>query len=1583
METYISRLNKAINAAMNRAYMRDQTRPTNVFVANILLCKGVPFYGYHVGWVPFLKIYMVNPKHMSKLAELLRNGEILGNKFDPYEAHIPYILQFLTDFNLAGCSKISISSALFRGPLKAGATIQTGVFDSLTVSNELILPIVHYRKMGFCELEIDIDASSIENRKKIVQRNLHHNFDEEGSMKKAMESAKDQAKSLSQDPEDSFYISETQNLFENIKFVNSLKDVWLDEFNRRSLEHLSTFKEFTFFSQQKQSQNFFEFWRRGQELEAQLEKLINESKAELGNTKIDFQNFVKDKGYMHLYPTALDTVGVMFKTWPAIFKELSMESLTTVPKKDDQQVEKVEEEEMFSGDEEKDEANEDEAADFDIDEELKELDDLDFDDLLSYPRPRSNASMIRQADNELEQNTTVESEVGRAAGKNRLEIVLEEEPDFKPFQTSTPIKDSSCLASDKKGKHAFPKSQVSFALNSTILYDAETPTSIVPLKRPVSSDSDSTDLFRPRVAKSLKTILDSPASQSVSYSTILPFFSSSLAKKNSTLSKSNSHRMLKQLSRYIVPSSENKKILMYQLPPTVDEVCDSFREFGLPSTQIKRPFFSNPNDISKKPIIVARTEFWLKGNDIEDPGPHYFENPDLERVARLLDSAPCCTEETRFQYIPKPPSYDEVLEWCQNTDSSKPTQLSKDFFKSQIDAATQNNRHGFKFASQRRNETRKAKLDTARYLSVITLELHIKTREHFFPDPVQDPIEAIFWTFQFDCIADGSLSGCICLCNDADEAKRLESTIPKNYILDFEPDELSMICRLVSVVRKYDPDILAGYEINASSWGYIIGRGRNFFDYDLCLDLGRVNEKAQGKVGDRWGSTHTSAIKITGRHMLNVWRVLRNELALQKYSLENVAFHALHRRIPSYSYETLTTWYSSAYVSESALAVKYHIQRLEATTELINTQEIIIRTAEEASIIGIDFYSVFYRGSQFKVESILTRIAKAENFLLASPSKSQVGQQNAIECLPLILEPETKFYTSPVVVLDFQSLYPSVMIAYNYCYSTCLGRLEKWKGKNKLGVTNLNLPKGLVHLLGKENITVAPNGIVYVKPSVRKSILAKILTEFLETRVMVKDGMKSNKSDAAFQKLMNSRQLALKLIANVTYGYTSATYSGRMPCVEIADSIVQTGRETMERAIEHIKSNFDKWGAETVYGDTDSLFIHFPGRTKDEAFDLGQEIADSITEMNPRPMKLKFEKVYYPCILQTKKRYVGYMYEHKSQKDPIFNAKGIETVRRDGTPAQQKIEEKALKILFDTYDLSLVKTYLQSQWSKINEGSVSIQDFCFAKEVRLDSYKAGGRLPPGAALSTKKLELDPNAGPQYRERVPYVVVAGAPGERLVDRCVWPEVLLNNPGTLRLDTEYYITKNLIPPLDRLFSLVGVDITKWYTEMPISMNKFTTLQNGNSARPVKGAKRSWQQGLKNFFSPGSCKVCGGKVTQKPSTLNTNLNRPEPSTIPQPTDLPTDANTVGDQVQICENCRTDHQYTTLVLAQRARDREKDLTELDTICQNCSTTQPGTPISCISQDCPIYYSRKKAIGYYNQVCKDEWFILSKALEW
>ena len=112
---------------------------------------------------------------------------------------------------------------------------------------------------------------------------------------------------------------------------------------------------------------------------------------------------------------------------------------------------------------------------------------------------------------------------------------------------------------------------------------------------------------------------------------------------------------------------------------------------------------------------------------------------------------------------------------------------------------------------------------------------------------------------------------------------------------------------------------------------------------------------------------------------------------------------------------------------------------------------------------------------------MLLRITRAQNMLALSPTRRQVAEMAAPECIPLVMEPESKMYDSPVAVLDFQSLYPSIMIAYNYCYSTCLGRVAPTPAEGKkLGVSSLAIPPGALGSM-EEHITGAQSLYLFCK----------------------------------------------------------------------------------------------------------------------------------------------------------------------------------------------------------------------------------------------------------------------------------------------------------------------------------------------------------------------------------------------------------------------------------------------------------------------------------------------------------------------
>lgn len=1575
------RLHMSIDYALAVSYRRDQESENANFVARITLVKGVPFYGFHVGYRYFLKIYLFNPVVVSRLADLLQQGVIMKQKFQPYETHLQYLLQFMCDYNLYGCDYLEAGRALFRAPIPglaagddAGHRWHEGTVPAGNITDSTDLP-----RLSHCALEVDICVQDIRNRKAVRERRLHHDF----------------TGSIHRPPSD-------------LKLVHSMAGLWRDEKRRRRLKNprasvggASPFPDEALVSMSadpRESQ--VPGWIHGDEHRELVTQLVEKEKQE-EESNPSFDDFVKGDPEGEGVRTVLQSISDLYpeNLRAALgLPESASQDIDIPPSSIDVDADDIlpaqpDDEDYFPDDSEED--------------ALLETAAVEEDELLR--RPEEEARVRKSSEKVTEGLSGVDPSIigvcasGLVTGrrpeipltKEFLEVAREEQfVSQNPMPTSSTVIQPSLKRSSSPEPASMPSKRMRIdeppklakGLSTPRLLSAphgaskrrpgRSPTSSQSKEQPnqilnftIVKDPDSQERFSQSSQKSQPSqkLTQRPAgtakdAEKLSQVQALPIPASSKAKQVrfgadptthdtgdvSTTSKSGDSAPLdtsqerslplpqpipRQSSE--LPTSSQWTTVMPTLPPTASNISSTMKDHGLPDVVYQDAYYSSENDVPPRPVEFAGREFRLKSNTVPflpefnptgTASPQAVGESSAKRGLTDAQRRRICTFRS-WEIGAPPPTYDEVENWWEEKQrrtkareeakerlngplsSSTPT-LN---YLSQIDGPTQANKRRFKYSQQKKST---GVVHEAHYMSTMSAEIHVNTRGKFVPNPEEDEVQCIFWCVKADNMDEDDdtafESGIVVLSEDG----TLQEKIRKQATVDIvaETSELDLFVRMVEIVRNYDPDILTGYEVHGGSWGYLIERARFKYDFDLCDEFSRMKVHSHGRFGkeaDRWGFNTTSTVRITGRHMINVWRAMRGELNLLQYTVENVAWHLLHRRIPHYPWKVLTSWYKNGRPRDLTKLLRHYLVRTKMNIEILDANELVSRTSEQARVLGVDFFSVFSRGSQFKVESIMFRIAKPENYLLVSPSKKQVGSQNALECLPLVMEPQSAFYNSPLLVLDFQSLYPSVMIAYNYCYSTFLGRVTNWRGGNKMGFAEYERQKGLLNLL-QDYINIAPNGMMYTKAEIRTSLLAKMLTEILETRIMVKTGMKQDKDDRRIQRVLNNRQLALKLLANVTYGYTSASFSGRMPCAEIADSIVQTGRETLERAIAYIHSRED-WNAEVVYGDTDSLFVYLKGRTKDQAFDLGGEIAKAITEMNPRPVKLKFEKVYFPCVLLAKKRYVGYKYESRNQLKPEFDAKGIETVRRDGTPAEQKIEEKALRLLFETADLSSVKSYFQAQCDKIMRGAVSVQDFCFAKEVRLGSYSERGPPPPAALISAKRMLEDARAEPQYGERVPYVVIAGPPGSRLIDRCVAPEELLHNTH-VSLDSEYYISKNLVPPLDRIFNLMGASCRAWYDEMP----KVRRVHRPDPA--------SVKKTLESYLSSASCVVCG---TPHPSAL-------------------------------CPSCERDP-ASMVTLRKRLAAREKSVLEVDSVCRSCAGLGPLEEVKCDSRDCPVYYTRVK----------------------
>jgi DNA polymerase zeta len=887
----------------------------------------------------------------------------------------------------------------------------------------------------------------------------------------------------------------------------------------------------------------------------------------------------------------------------------------------------------------------------------------------------------------------------------------------------------------------------------------------------------------------------------------------------------------------------------------------------------------------------------------------------------------------------------------------------------------------------------------SRYITM-SVEVYAHSRDSLLPDPAQDAVHCVVAVIDDTMLADEEevskrhywMAVLLPECWHESQLKIVLAAamcakhMPQDTEVEIVHKEDLLFKQLACKVRAVDPDFLMGYEVQNSSFGYLVDRSKALnLELNLCVELGRLPfEKPFDKnaIDDGWAADHESGIFVSGRIVINLWRRMRSELKLFNYTAHNVALHLLHRNVPSFSQEQLRDWYSS--FSDMHRTLRHIFRMATLNLDLLHKQDLIRRTSESSRLYGIDFFSTLTRGSQYRVEAAMLKTAHPAGFVVLSPTKKAVAGMDPIVHIPLVMEPISHFYHNPIVVLDFQSLYPSVMIAYNLCFSTLLGRLRA--GTDDLGdgqatVQSMGVLRPYPEELsaihsheGEGKSFIAPNGAMFCPRSTREGVLPKMLREMLETRQLVKREMKGcasahdSPSQVVLHRVLDAQQFAIKMLSNVTYGYCAASFSGRMPCVDLADAIVSCGRATLEWAMKVVKEDADKrWGPlQICYGDTDSMFIELKGRSKEEAFRIGKDIAATITAMSPKDVVLKFEKVYMGSILSRKKHYCGEMFEKESD-DGVFEGKGVETARRDQCLATVKIQERALRILFNSRDLTLVRRYVETQWSRMIRGKVPLKDFIFSKEVTLGKYHRGSE-PPGALVAMKAQEADSRDVAPQRWRVPYVAVWRSPGAPVRDLAVAPHEVLMRGRDLILNTKYYIEKQVNPALMRLLSLAGADVNQWYNEWPrpaiplqkviyptmtmgVSPHGGTTSSNISKGRggglAAPAAKQ--QTTMDIFVKSGSCQVCGtGVVVERLSNL-------------------------------CEACKQDKMGSVLSLTARLHEAQEDEQVHAQHCRGCcgfdqhsGFMQRNAMIgesACSSIHCKFFYDRHHAVVTIDQL--------------
>jgi DNA polymerase elongation subunit (family B) len=453
--------------------------------------------------------------------------------------------------------------------------------------------------------------------------------------------------------------------------------------------------------------------------------------------------------------------------------------------------------------------------------------------------------------------------------------------------------------------------------------------------------------------------------------------------------------------------------------------------------------------------------------------------------------------------------------------------------------------------------------------------------------------------------------------------------------------------------------------------------------------------------------------------------------------------------------------------ADRAMIAKYCIQDCDLVLTLMAKLDTFVNARGMADVCFVPLQFLFLRGQGIKIFSRVAYEASKRNQVMLTQEALEgdgIGYEGAI-----VISPKIGMYLeTPIAVLDFNSLYPSSMIGENLSPDTFLYR-KTYSKTGKL-VSYEGMPAEQVKSLeGYHEISYDEDGCkcvcAYMQPEKDKplsfGLIPMALQIMLKKRKEARKKMEDPALDDAQKSVYNGLQLAYKVVANSIYGQLgSRTSPIRKMCVAACTTAV--GR----RSLLFAKTTVEADGAEVVYGDTDSIFVKFPGKDLSGAIKAGQDAAAKITAGCPHSaFVIGYEKTFYPFILFCRKRYVGMKYEEDPSPTKCKRASmGIVLKRRDNAPIVKDVYGGALDIILEHKDVKRAAEFVKTMLVKVLKSELPIEKFAITKQLRDDykamaeDYKGSATIPAHRILADRMTTRDPGNAPSVGERLQYVYI---------------------------------------------------------------------------------------------------------------------------------------------------------------------------------------------------------------------------------
>jgi DNA polymerase alpha subunit A len=676
----------------------------------------------------------------------------------------------------------------------------------------------------------------------------------------------------------------------------------------------------------------------------------------------------------------------------------------------------------------------------------------------------------------------------------------------------------------------------------------------------------------------------------------------------------------------------------------------------------------------------------------------------------------------------------------------------------------------------------------------------------------------------------------------------------KSIVLSAQADERGLLSILLARLSQIDADVICGHNVAG-------------FDVDVLLNRLRENKVAHwsrigrlkrtrfpnlsgGNQGSFGGGASIGALScMSGRLLADTYLSARDLLKEVSYTLTNLMKTQFdenraeipHQDVPLQFNSTQTLWQLTKNSQTDAfysLWLMLHLQVLPLTRQLSNIAgNTWSKTLGHTRAQRVEFLFLHeFHKRKYMVPDRLS--AKEKRRVQAAEAKNGNGDKDVDDKKGpqysggLVLEPKKGLYDKYVLMLDFNSLYPSIIQEYDICFTTVK------RGKDMAGLAP-ELPPPVLGKPGGENAAVLP----------------QVICKLVQHRRAVKELLKKETNDVIKAQL-DIRQLALKLTANSMYGCLGFSAS-RFYAKPLAELITGQGREILQSTVDLAQNlSYD-----VIYGDTDSIMINTNKDNLAEVHKVGQEVKREVNKRY-KLLEIEMDGCYRSMLLLKKKKYAAVvvepsMHEGKTIYVERVEKKGLDTVRRDWCKLAKDVGDTCLDEIFK-------KRAVEDTVEKIHDALREARTKMVNNQVNLESYIVTKQLTksprdypdansqPHVKVALRRIEQGKQDGVNAGETVPYIICcevkpedekdmtndaianghasSKSGGKGLAERAFHPEELQENPN-LRVDLHYYLTQQLHPVISRLCAPIeGTDAARLADCLGLDASKFAARNVG---------------------------------------------------------------------------------------------------------------------------------------------------------